>query len=230
MCVSYSSISLEHMSDLTHFHTHTWADTQLQTTIHSPYTNPYTGAYCAESRNERNWCGMSEFFRGVDALQCLLLVRPTEACLLSAAGPLSETSICCRESWESQQRSASCCRSSLSHTACTLFIQKDMGAGHPSLTEKKENKDEIQVRSHPETCRQGLACERRPAAQRWGYFWSREGFTQWIYITGIPFMSALKRDFSCCSEETLEIWKGALKQQCAIFRHVCRLYKPQCDS
>lgn len=37
-----------------------------------------------------------------------------------------------------------------------------MGAGHPSLTEKKENKDEIQVRSHPETCRQGLACERRP--------------------------------------------------------------------
>lgn len=34
-----------------------------------------------------------------------------------------------------------------------------MEAGHPLLTEKKENKDEIQVRSHPET---SVACELRP--------------------------------------------------------------------
>lgn len=54
------------------------------------------------------------------------------------------------------------------HTQSVLCLYKDMGAGHPSLTEKKENKDEIQVRSHPETCRQGLACEHRPPL-RWGY-------------------------------------------------------------
>lgn len=87
------------------------------------------------------------------------------------------------------------------HPQPGLCLYKDMGAGHPSLTEKKENKDEIQVRSHPETGRQGLACERR-LPQRWGYFWNCEGFTRWIYITGIPLKSALKRDFSSCSKET----------------------------
>lgn len=58
-----------------------------------------------------------------------------------------------------------------------LCIYKDMGVGQPSLTEKKENKDKIQVRSQPETRRQGLACEHRPP-QRWGYFWSCKGFTR----------------------------------------------------
>lgn len=85
------------------------------------------------------------------------------------------------------------------HTQPVLCLYKDMGAGHPSLTKKIENKDEIQVRSHPETCRQGLACERRPPL-RWGYC---GGFTQWIYISGIPLMSALKRDFFWCARETL---------------------------
>lgn len=42
------------------------------------------------------------------------------------------------------------------HTNDTLCLHKDMGAGHPSL---RENKDEIQVRSHPKTRRRGLACE-----------------------------------------------------------------------
>ena len=84
-----------------------------------------------------------------------------------------------------------------------------MWAGHPSLTEKKENKTEIQVRSHQETCRQGLACERR-LSQRCGYFWSHREFTWWIYITGIPLVSALQTDFSSCA-------KG-LKQQGASFR------------
>lgn len=135
--------------------------------------------------------------------------------------PLSDY-ICCRESRESQPRRASCCRSSLpcSHThikthtrtQLTLCLYKDMGAGHPSLTEKKDNKDEIQVRSHPKTCRQGLACERRPL-QRWGYFWSCEGFTQSIYITGMPLVSALKRVL-LLKEDTLILNRWAKPSSC----------------
>lgn len=87
------------------------------------------------------------------------------------------------------------------HPQSVLCLYRDIGAGHPSLTEKKENKDEIQVRSHPETRVSVWA----PSAAEVGLFLELQRIlldTWWIYITGIPLMSALKRDFSC-SQETL---------------------------
>lgn len=150
-----------------------------------------------------------------------LPVRLNQTCLQPAAF----VPICCKESWESQPP---CPALSLSHTHThtqpTLCLYKGMGAGHPSVKEKKENKDEIQVRTHPETSRQGLACEHKPL-QRWGYFWSW-GFTQWIYITGIPLMSALKRFFFLLllGGDTWSL-TGELNQQSTIFGWVNRLYK-----
>lgn len=86
-----------------------------------------------------------------------------------------------------------------------------------SQRRRRKNKDEIQVRSQPETRRQELACEHR-APQRCGYFWSCKGFTHWVYITGIPLVSALKRNHSSCLAE--------LKQLSANFRtDINMLYK-----
>lgn len=59
--------------------------------------------------------------------------------------PLSETKICCRESWESQPRSASCCRSypaparhRLAHSPAALFIQRH--GGRTPFTHREERK------------------------------------------------------------------------------------------
>lgn len=153
-----------------------------------------------------------------------------EAARASAACHLSTASVndcfCNREFWESQPCNASCCRSSprrLPASLClvyALFIERDGGwtpFTHKEEKNKTKNWDEIQVRSHPETRRQGLACERRPP-QRCGYFWSRKGFTQWVYITEIPLVSALKRNCSTRLEE--------LKQLSVNFRsHINWLYK-----
>lgn len=99
---------------------------------------------------------------------------------------------------------------------CALFIERH-GGWTPFTHKEEQNKDEIQVRSHPETRRPGLACEHRPP-QRCGYFWSCKGFTQWVYITGIPLVSALKRNGSSRWAE--------LKQLSVTFRrNINRLYK-----
>lgn len=100
---------------------------------------------------------------------------PSGACLPSAAFmSCQRLQSAAGESGECQLR-ARLLLPSLAVTHGPHFcLYRDMGAGHPSLTEKKGNKDEMQVRSHPETRRQGLACERGPP-RRWGYFWSRQG-------------------------------------------------------
>lgn len=180
-------------------HPHTWEDKQLQSNKHPVHTRPWAGAYWADCRNEWSLCGMSDLWVGCEADTLLYLpVRPSEACLLSAASVRlyllrGILGISATQGLLLPFLSTLLTHTHIkTHTQLTLCLYKDMGAGHPSLTEKKDNKDEIQVRSHPKTCRQGLACERRPL-QRWGYFWSCEGFTQSIYITGMPLMSALKR-------------------------------------
>lgn len=136
---------------------------------------------------------------------------------------------CSRESRESQPCSASCCRSSLlpsTHKpvlSLHFVYRKRWGLdtlhSQRRKNKTKKTKDEIQVRSHPETRRQGLACEHRPP-QRCGYFWSCKGFTQRVYVAGIPLVSALKRN---CSSRLAE-----LKQLSVNFRsNNNRLYK--CD-
>lgn len=141
----------------------------------------------------------------------------------AACYPSVRDCFCNRESRESQPCSASCCRSSLlpsSHkpvlSLCFVY-RKRWGLDTLHSQRRKKNKDEIQVRSHPETRRQGLACEHRPP-QRCGYFWTCKGFTQWVYITGIPLVSALKRNGSSRWAE--------LKQPSVTLRsNINRLYK-----
>lgn len=99
---------------------------------------------------------------------------------------------------------------------CALFIERD-GGWTPFTHREEKNKDEIQVRSHPETRRQGLACEHRPP-QRCGYFWTCKGFTQWVYITGIPLVSALKRNGS-------SRWAEPKQPSVTLRSNVNRLYK-----
>lgn len=194
MYVSYSSISMKHMRNLTLSH----SCRQTYTPIHKPL---HRCLLCwVQEWVELMW---NVWF------SAWLWSRHTAVPTCAAKRSMSTISGLC------QTESAAGNLGNLSNAAplvavppCparpqpVLCLYKDMGAGHPSLTEKKENKDEIQVRSHPETCRQGLACEHRPP-QRWGYFCNCRGFLRWIYITGIPLMSALKRDFSSCLKETL---------------------------
>lgn len=169
MYVSFSSISLKHIRNLTHFHTETHLSRHTAADQHTPpYTNPDPGAYSADCRNERNWCGMSDFWVGcdVDTLQCLP-VRPSEACLLSAASV--RDSICCRESWESQLRSASCCCSSLphSHTGCTWFIQRH--GGWTPFTHREERKQRWDTGKKSSRDMQTRVSVWAQTALRWGY-------------------------------------------------------------
>lgn len=68
-------------------HTHTPERTNSCSQTNTPvHTRPWAGAYRADCRNEWSLCGMSDLWVGCEADTLLYLpVRPTEACLLSAA-------------------------------------------------------------------------------------------------------------------------------------------------
>lgn len=119
--------------------------------------------------------------------------------------------ICSRESWESQQRSASCCRSSLpcSPTACTLFIQRH--GGWTPFTHREESKQRWDTgKKSSRDMQTGVSVWAQTAAEV-GLFLELWRIRRWIYISGIPLMSALKRDFCCRSKETLQISIAVLK-------------------
>lgn len=68
-------------------HTHTPERTNSCSQTNTPvHTRPWAGAYRADCRNEWSLCGMSDLWVGCEADTLLYLpVRPSEACLLSAA-------------------------------------------------------------------------------------------------------------------------------------------------
>lgn len=93
--------------------------------------------------------------------------------------------------------------------ARTLFTQRH--GGWTPFTHREERKQRWDTGKKSSRDMQTRASVwAQTAAERCGYFWSRRGFTQWSYISGIPLVSALKREFSSCSKE--------LKQQGANFR------------
>lgn len=179
--------------------THTHTDTQLQEDM------PYT---LTPVLHEQEWFKMTEDDccedTNVSSKLCMWMQHATyqqpqwqtafaaeNLENLSHAAPLVAVPLCSR-------LPAGLC------LVCALFIERDGGwtpFTHKEEKTKQKNKDEIQVRSHPETRRQGLACEHQPP-QRCGYFWSCKGFTQWVYITGIPLVSAYNRN---CSSRLAEL-------------------------
>lgn len=121
-------------------HPHTWEDKQLQ-------SNKYPSTHAPELVPTEQTAGMSGAY--VECLIFELAAKLTHCCTYLCAPvkhvyyrrPLSDY-ICCGESWESQPRRASCCRSSHTHikththTAHTLFIQRH--GGRPSFTHREE--------------------------------------------------------------------------------------------
>lgn len=178
--------------------------------------------YCM-SKNHLIWLKMIGFF---SPFRLLVNTPVCEAVNADAACHLSTASVrdgfCSRESRESRPCSASCCRSSLLPSThkpvlSLRFVYRTRW-GLDTLHSQRRRKKRWDTGKKSSRDTQTRVSVWAPTAQRCGYFWSWKGFTQWVYITGIPLVSALKRN---CSSRVAE-----LKQLSVHFRSsINRLYK-----
>lgn len=127
-------------------HTHTPERTNSCSQTNTPvHTRPWAGAYRADCRNEWSLCGMSDLWVGCEADTLLYLpVRPSEACLLSAASVrlyllrgisgISATQGLLLPFLSTLLTHTH--KNTHTHTAHTLFIQRH--GGWPSFTHREE--------------------------------------------------------------------------------------------